>query len=90
MSFTDQKPRVATAADVTAKWGSQFRCYLCGHRFQVGDQWRWVWSGAAALRNCLVCARCDGDDVLERWQALNDELAQRFWWVLGDLKRAQA
>lgn len=72
MGFTDQKPRVATAEDVKAPWsgiegGKRFYCYLCGHKFQVGDTWRWVYAGKEHLCNLIVCSSCDGEDVLERW-----------------------
>ena len=50
MSFTDMKPRVVTKADLTAPWGgykdgSHFFCHLCGHLFEEGDTWRWVYAG---------------------------------------------
>ena len=93
-SFTDQQPRTATESDVSGRWnglknGEGFRCYLCGHRFKVGDYWRWVYSANIAsdhraLINFITCARCDGDDVNERWAAANAELdalmCGRFWW----------
>jgi hypothetical protein len=86
MSFTDQKQRIATAKDVSAKWGGGgFRCHLCGHHFHEGDRWRWVYAGAERLTNFLVCANCDVDDVIQRWKEANQELAQlrrnRFWWA---------
>jgi len=76
MSFTDQKPRVATEEDVKAAWsgikdGKRFYCKLCGHQFQVGDVWRWVYAGKKGLLNLMVCERCDGVDVLDRWEQ---------WW----------
>jgi len=76
MSFTDQKPRVATAEDIKAPWsgvknGKRFYCMLCGYHFQVGDIWRWVSGGKKHLLNLMVCEKCDGDDVLERWEK---------WW----------
>lgn len=93
-SFTDQKRRVATEADCKAPWGgdrtgARFRCYLCGHRFQQGDGWRWVYSSARGLTidgkkfgviNFLTCDACDGDDVLDRWVKRNEEFnSDRFW-----------
>ena len=85
MSFTDQKVRVATEKHVTAKWGGapngeRFRCYLCGHKFTVGDEWRWVFT--KKYGNLMVCKKCDGSDVLDRWYAANEELETRFWWAL--------
>lgn len=76
MSFTDQKPRVATEEDVKAPWngienGKRFYCRLCGYLFQVGDIWRWVYAGSIHRVNLLVCENCDGGDVLDRWE---------LWW----------
>lgn len=84
MPFTDQKLRVVTKEDLTAPWsghtdGSHFYCKLCGHSFEEGDRWRWVLATRAGYVNVMVCESCDGDDVLDRWVALNkewDELAK--------------
>lgn len=85
-SFTDQKQRVATEKDCKAPWsggkdGKYFRCYLCGYKFVVGDKWRWIFAGRIPLLNFIVCEKCDGDDVLERWQKANEEAESRFWWL---------
>ena len=87
MSFTDQKFRVATEEHVNARWGGipngkRFRCYLCGHKFVVGDEWRWVM--AKKFGNLMICKKCDGPDVMERWYAANEELKTRFWWFYED------
>lgn len=95
MSFTDQKPRVATIEDCNRPWGGGkngewFRCYLCGHRFTPGDTWRWIFAGAirgryvGALCNPIVCDRCDGEDVLERWQEMYAIVNTKFWWFVRD------
>ena len=81
--WLDQTPQVATEADCHALWsgskdGKYFRCYLCGHRFQVGDTWRWVY--AEGKPNLLVCASCDGPAVKERWDTMREEARTRFWW----------
>ena len=58
LNFTDQLPRIATLADVAAPWNGDpkhFRCCLCGHKFQVGDRWRWVFTN-----NVPGCEGCDG------------------------------
>lgn len=89
MSFTDQKPRVATTEDVRAQWGGgkkgkYFRCYLCGHKFAVGDQYRFVFGNRSA--NCLVCQSCDGSnqEVQEKWNQLHNEFTElsngKFWY----------
>jgi len=97
MSFTDQKPQVATERDLKAKWGGhgpgeKFRCYLCGYKFKVGDVWRWVYGDNRQVKdldgktwgvcNFMTCEDCDGDDVLDRWVKANEELHCRFWWTL--------
>lgn len=71
MSFTDQKPRVATEKEIHARWGGgdygvDFYCYLCGHVFQVGDAWRWVY--CMDVGNLIVCQPCDTKDILEKWK----------------------
>ena len=83
-SFTDQKPRITTEHDLVAKWGlgnpgERLRCYLCGYKFKLGDTWRWVYMGGHAVINFMTCQKCDGDDVKERWLAMNKEFKERFW-----------
>lgn len=87
-NFTDQKPRIVTEKDIKAPWrgcknGECFRCYLCGHKFEIGDIWRWVSISSKKYPGCtnfLVCENCDGDDVKERWKNQNEEAKNRFWW----------
>lgn len=93
MSFIDGKPRTATAEDLKSPWSGDpknFRCYLCGHRFEVGDVWRWVYGDCRTVEidgklygvlNFLVCAQCDGPDVLDRWIQHIREAWSRFWWM---------
>ena len=81
MSFADQKPRIVTEKEVALPWNGNkrnFRCYLCGHRFQVGDTWRFVFGGGRT-GNLLVCDTCDGPDVIERYLAMAKEHKERFW-----------
>ena len=94
-NFTDQQPRVATEKDVKAPWaggkcGKWFRCNLCGHKFKVGDVWRWYFGGGVAP-NFAVCEKCDGEDALERWVALRKEYEAacdgKFWWFTKEIKR---
>jgi uncharacterized CHY-type Zn-finger protein len=85
MSFTDQKPRIATEDDCRGLWsggknGQYFRCYLCGHKFKPGDYWRWVCS--TVYINFLVCGDCDGPDVHERWRSLHEEFNSDKFWAL--------
>jgi hypothetical protein len=89
MSFIDGKPRIATKEDCSASWGfikngERFRCYLCGHKFIVGDYWRFVFMNDGTHPGCgnfLVCEKCDGEDVKERFVKANEELRNRFWWA---------
>ena len=86
MSFTDGKPRIATKEDCNAPWSGNrknFRCYLCGYKFKVGDYWRWQFTNniQGASGNPLVCKNCDGPDVIEKWKALHEEAkSEKFWW----------
>ena len=86
-AWLDGTPQVATEADLRARWsfgkpGEHFRCHLCGYKFRVGDVWRFVYSGGVGLLNFMVCEKCDGPDVLDRWKAHNEDLKRRFWWAL--------
>lgn len=97
MSFTDQKPRIATEEECRAPWGGEkhgkkFRCYLCGHRLIPGDAWRWVYGAGRKFEtddgrtfgviNLMVCAACDGPDVLDRWVDRNREFYSARFWAL--------
>lgn len=99
MSFTDQKPRIVKEEDLKTNWegykdGSRFRCYLCGHSFQLNDQYRFVYTSETylsewnnkvyALSNLFVCKNCDGpnEQVIEKWKKLHEEVySNRFWWL---------
>jgi hypothetical protein len=87
MSFTDQKPRLATEHDLNAKWsgdepGKRFRCGLCGYKFTLGDTWRWVYAGKIGLSNFIVCDKCDSTDILDKWNNHYNEAKQRFWYFI--------
>ena len=92
MSFTDQKPLIVTVDDVKRNWGgatdgSKFRCSICGHRFQAGDYYRWVYTNnlQGYGGNPFVCKSCDGPDVIEKWKAHCEEwkqIKERFWHQL--------
>lgn len=80
MSFTDQKPRATTQEHIDAKWGGRKNshwCDMCGHRFAIGEIWRWVYANnkESGVRsgNFVVCESCDGDDVLARRAAQEAE-----------------
>lgn len=99
MTVTDWykgQPMVVTEEHLKARWGGgrpgeRFRCYLCGHRFEVGDRWRWQFTSGRTM-NFMVCGPCDGPDVVERWEAFNDELdalCERAWWFVPRAHRCQ-
>jgi len=88
MGLTDQKPRIATEGDVKAPWsggknGKYFRCKLCGHKFEVGDYYRFIFHNYG---NIMVCQSCDKDNPAEKWTQLHDEWdklrAGKFWWFI--------
>ncbi len=92
MSFTDQKPFTVTKEILNYKWGGRsngkhFKCYMCGHKFKIGDIVRWVYTNdmKGAGGNPLVCEKCDGsnEDVRQKWEAMCMEynsFKKRFWW----------
>ena len=90
MSFTDQKQRVATTKDCQSEWnggkgGERFRCFLCGHKFKVGDKWRWV--AMTGYINFLTCDSCDGEGVRDRWAERCKKYASMLkneFWALVD------
>lgn len=87
MSFTDQKPWVATAKDVKARWGSGFHCKLCGHKFKENDIVRFVFGNHSGhtCGNLLVCQYCDGEDVLVRADKSYNEAVKlaKQWSIYG-------
>lgn len=87
VSFTDQKPHIVTEEHLKARWGTRknvngFRCYLCGHTFELGDQFRWVYMGDIKCINILVCESCDGNNIQERWKERVDEFRSDKFWAL--------
>lgn len=90
-NFTNGKPFVVTADDVTKPWscgkgGERFRCYLCGHRFVAGDVARWQYTNdtSNAGGNPMVCVKCDGtrEEVIARWITLREEFKSPKFWAL--------
>ena len=91
MSFTDQKPRIATEEETRQPWsggknGKYFRCYLCGHKFIPGDQYRFVFGKNTG--NLMVCQPCDGtnEEVQDKWDKLHKEFSElavgKFWYFI--------
>ena len=82
--FTSQLPQTVTEEHLKLPWSGSpenFRCYLCGHRFEVGDRWRFLLASHLGTINPLVCGFCDGPDVLERWVAHYKDAKQKYWWL---------
>jgi len=90
------KLHTATEKEIKVRWdggpSERFRCYLCGHKFKLGDMWRWVYGDCRTVTdlngktwgvmNFMTCADCDGDDVLDRWVERNQEYYTKFWWMI--------
>jgi hypothetical protein len=93
-----EERQIATEHNCNAKWGGappgeRFRCGLCGHKFVVGEGWRFVFATGKlgiitrdgekfGLPNLLVCDTCDGLDVLDKWHALHIEFYGPKFWAL--------
>lgn len=89
-NLLDGESKVATEEHCSLPWngtpgGERFRCYLCGHRFVVGDKWRFVLANGTGkgMGNFLVCEPCDGPDVLDRWDTHCEEGQMKFFWMGG-------
>lgn len=93
-SFIYGDPQIATERDLKARWsggapGENFRCYLCGYRFQLGDYWRCQYTNdmSDAGGNPKVCKECDGsrEDVRAKWEERCAEFySDKFWALRGD------
>ncbi len=82
--------QIATQEHLDMQWGVRpkgkgFRCYLCGHKFKLGDKWRFdIPKGRARCPNFFVCTDCDGDDVIDRFEAHVKNLYEAYWWANPD------
>jgi hypothetical protein len=69
--------------------GKLFFCAFCGHDFEVGDEFRAIYTNdmPGASGNPLCCRRCfdahgEVDGVRKVWAALCAEYKTRFkWWA---------
>jgi hypothetical protein len=84
-----------TAADPKKKWGSPFRCRLCGHRFVAGDFARWIYANFKESPfsggNFFVCGDCwTGNDADALTRAAIDYRDSKIthWW-LWDMLHAE-
>ena len=72
--FTSGERMIATEHDChVAKWSGRdagnFWCQTCGHKFVVGDGYRWIYANgnSPSAGNFMVCDQCDiGNDDLIR------------------------
>jgi len=94
--------RPATEQECKARWscakpGENFRCGFCGHKFQIGDLWRGLYTNdmAHAGGNPLVCECCNADneslrkDWLDKcvtWKAFINEPTN--WFLKTQIVRA--
>lgn len=94
-SFTNQLPQTATEQQVNAWAGGpeNFRCSMCGYKFEVGDYWRWVYADCPGvtlpitgerigLCNLKTCKDCDGPDILDRWVKKHEKFYSLSNWAL--------
>ena len=85
---------IADGATCKARWGCgepgvRFKCYLCGHKFVVGDGYVMHVTpkhNDTYLPNFLSCDKCRVDavfyDGIEAvWAKQVEESKTRFWWV---------
>jgi hypothetical protein len=88
-SFTDGKPHIITEEMIKAPWsgdknGKYFRCYFCGHRFKVGETFRWQYTNdiSGACGNPLVCQTCDDghDKTRKNWKVKCNKFNNDKWW----------
>lgn len=88
--FTDQVRQVVTQEHLESNWGggrknTRFRCYLCGHRFEKDEGFRWVYCAPLGVINFLTCDTCDGPDVRERWRdRVKEFYSDKFWGLRDD------
>lgn len=89
------------AEDLTKSWlgghkAAYFRCQFCGHKFEVGDEFRCIFTNFANWKetgipggNPLTCRVCNPDGTLEemyeKWKEMHRALDvfikdPRYWW----------
>lgn len=96
MSHIFGNPWIVSEKDTVARWncgkpGELFRCAWCGHKFEVGDVARCVYTNGFSEDTCgiagnpFICQACDGprDVVLAKLRELRAEwtaVKRKFWW----------
>lgn len=93
-----QEFKVATDEICRARWccgkpGERFRCYYCGRKFAVGDEFKAIYTNdiPGAGGNPLICKACFdeiGGEIKcrERWQEVHkhiEKLKVLYWWHRG-------
>jgi hypothetical protein len=83
--WTKNVPQIATKEHCSIPWnggknGKYFRCYLCGHKFVPGDNWRFIY-GKNVCRNIFVCRECDGPDEELRQKFADIEKKYSWIWI---------
>lgn len=88
--FTDHSLQIVTEAYLKAPWSGNsrnFRCGFCGHKFQLGEKWRAIYTNdmSGSGGNPLVCESCN--DTQENLRALWkskceewDKMTEGQWW----------
>ncbi len=95
MSFTDQKPFIATEENIHSPWngyrdGRNFRCGFCGKKFKVGDIVRWVYTNDSNIKgvagNPFVCSECDAphSELIKKLSDIYQEFIQDKFWRLRE------
>lgn len=84
-NFTNQQPFTVTEKQAHTYWGFHrkegLRCYMCGCEIPEGSVARWIYAGGLGTINFIVCASCDGPDVIERWKSHVETAKQKYWWL---------
>jgi hypothetical protein len=77
-----------TQEHLNLEWGgnkNNFRCGFCGHKFQLGDQYCWVYTNdiPECGGNPLCCEKCAeiGTEGLRlAWKKKYDVAKNEMWW----------
>lgn len=87
---------IATKEDLGRPWSGNkenFRCGICGHRFNVGDGYRMIFTNNLPSYggNPICCDSCASNNPLQKWKENIDEFNRiikepRFWRMVRELK----
>ena len=68
-----------------------FRCYICGHKLEIGDQFGFCVTSAPG-GNYMFCGECHGEDgselVAKRQASIREwkEVKEKYWWFVKQVK----